>query len=256
MRQDFHMFRHTVVIPTYNEADNLPLLVDALFSLNHEEIGILIVDDASPDGTGEVAEEMAHQHPGRLQVLHRQKKQGLGRAYVAGFELAIRHGAEFIIQMDADFSHSPSYLPEFLRLIQTCDLVIGSRYVAGGSIYANRATGRNLLSWWANTVCTQFILGIETRDATSGFRCWRSSALASIGLDRVRSNGYIFQVEMCYAAENLGLRIKETPIHFEKRRFGKSKMSTEIQLEAVFRILGMACKKRFMKLSKLLRTSF
>ncbi|MBK9050686.1 MAG: glycosyltransferase [Chloroflexi bacterium] len=160
-----------------------------------------------------------------------------GTAYVAGFRQALRQGAEFIIQMDADFSHSPHYLPEFLRLGQEYEVVVGSRYIRGGQLDVRWEWGRWFLSWWANAIWTRLILGLKTKDSTAGFKCWQSSALEQIDLDTIRSNGYVFQVEMCYASERLGLRIKEVPIYFEDRRIGQSKMSIPIKLEAAWRVV-------------------
>lgn len=232
--------RSTVVIPTYNESENLPELVRRLMELDVGELRVLVVDDASPDGTGSVADALADRYPGRVSVLHRDAKQGLGTAYVEGFRWALGNGAEYVLQMDADFSHSTDYIPVLLRAVADCDLVIGSRYVAGGGVYRDRSLGRNLISWCANTIFTRLVIGAPIRDATSGFRCWRRGALEKIGLGTVRSKGYVFQVEMCRAARRRGLRIRETPIFFEDRRHGKSKMSLRIQVEATvwfFRML-------------------
>ncbi|MGD9018548.1 MAG: polyprenol monophosphomannose synthase [Desulfobacterales bacterium] len=227
------MPRYLVVIPTYNEAENLPDLVRDIFSLDLEEVGVLIVDDASPDGTGQVAERLAAQYPGRMDILHRKRKDGLGTAYLQGFRYGLDSDARIIIQMDADFSHPASQITQFLKLIETNDVVIGSRYVPGGTVYSNRAVTRRFLSWLSNSLMARLILGGRIKDATSGFRCWRSDALRAIGLERIRSKGYIFQVEMCRAAQKRGLRIVETPIYFGVRRCGKSKMCFDIQLEAV-----------------------
>lgn len=233
------MYRTLIVIPTYNEAENLPIITAELLVLALDELGILIVDDASPDGTGIKADQLAAENPGRMHVLHRRGKNGLGSAYVDGFRWAMDRKVDRIVQMDCDFSHSPGYVPGLVQLAEDTDLVVGSRYVVGGGIYRDRAISRNLLSWLANAVITRGLLGIQTKDATSGFRCWRRSALETIGLHRIRSKGYSFQVEMCFLAERLGLRVAETPIHFEKRRHGRSKMSIGIQVEAIWRCLQM-----------------
>jgi dolichol-phosphate mannosyltransferase len=225
-----------VVVPTYNEAANLPALVDRLLSLSVPNLELLFVDDASPDGTGQIAEDLAREFPGRIHVIHRPGKLGLGTAYLQGFRWALEHGADYVIQMDADFSHSPEYLPQFLEFAQEFDVVVGSRYVHGGQVDEHWSPGRRLLSWWANSVWTQLILGVKTRDATGGFKCWRRSALEQIDLQKVRSSGYVFQVEMCFAAERLGLRIKEIPIYFPDRHIGKSKMSVLVKLEAAWRV--------------------
>jgi dolichol-phosphate mannosyltransferase len=170
-----------------------------------------------------------------VHVLHRAGKLGLGTAYVEGFRYAMAHGAELIVQMDADFSHSPSYLPQLLRATEEYDVVVGSRYVAGGSLDERWGWWRNLLSWWANSVYTRGILGLQARDITAGFRCWRRATLEGIDLERIGSSGYVFQVEMSYLTEKLGYRFLEIPIHFEDRRIGHSKMSTGVKVEAALR---------------------
>lgn len=223
------------VIPTYNEAENLPRLVTELFALDIPTLEILVVDDNSPDGTGQIADELASQHPDRFHVLHRAGKLGLGTAYLTGFRYALQHGAEYIIQMDADFSHSPAYIPQFLEAIEGYDVVVGSRYVAGGRLDERWGWWRYFLSWWANSVYTRLILGLKVKDATAGFKCWRRATLEGIGLDRIRSNGYVFQVEMAYLTEKLGYRFLEVPIYFEDRRIGRSKMTGRVKVEAALR---------------------
>lgn len=233
-----------VVIPTFNEADNLPGLVAELLALELPGLGMLIVDDNSPDGTGEVADTLAGRFPNVVQVIHRSQKQGLGRAYLAGFGRALEMGVDYIIQMDADFSHPPQVIPQMLAEIRSHDLIIGSRYVAGGRLDERWSWWRRLLSWWANEVWSRRILGLKTRDITAGFRCWRRSALRSIGLNRVVCNGYAFQVEMTYLAERLGFRIKEIPIYFEDRRIGKSKMSIRVKLQGAVDVLRIRWRHR------------
>lgn len=225
----------TIVIPTYNEAENLRALTDALFSLPVAELSILIVDDDSPDGTGELADRLARGNPGRFSVLHRKGKLGLGSAYITGFQAALDSGAGAIGQMDADFSHQPGYLPAFLTALERADLVIGSRYVPGGSVDERWGLGRVLLSWWGNFYA-RTILRMDIKDATGGFRLWRRETLAGMPLKDIRSNGYVFQVEMAYVAQRLGYRMTEIPIHFEDRRIGQSKMSFRIQIEAALRV--------------------
>lgn len=234
----------TVVIPTYNEADNLPAITAELLTLDVDDLEILVIDDASPDGTGQVAEDLAKRYPGRIHAMHRQGKLGLGTAYIQGFTWALERGANYIIQMDADFSHSPNYIPQFIELIKNYDVVVGSRYVPGGQLDERWGWGRWFLSWWANSVWIRIILGLKTKDATAGFKCWRRGALERIGLERIRSNGYVFQVEMCYISEKLGFRIKEIPIYFEDRRIGQSKMSVPVKLEAALRVFEIRWRHR------------
>jgi dolichol-phosphate mannosyltransferase len=224
----------TVVIPTYNEADNIQAMVDELLSLQVDDLGILIVDDESPDGTGALAEQLRGQHPERVQVLHRSGERGLGRAYVDGFQRALADGADLIVQMDADFSHSPAYISVFLARMADYDVVVGSRYVPGGALDPQWSWWRRLLSRGANAAYSR-ILGLQVRDATAGFKCWRRQVLDAIDLVRVHSGGYVFQVEMAYLAERLGFSVLEVPIHFEDRRIGQSKMSTMVKLEAAWR---------------------
>jgi dolichol-phosphate mannosyltransferase len=233
-----------VVVPTYNEAHNLPTLAGELLTLDVPDLEILVVDDNSPDGTGQVADDLARRHPGRIHVLHRPGKQGLGTAYLSGFRYALDHGAAYIVQMDADFSHSPQYIPDLLAAIQDCDVAIGSRYVSGGRLDERWSWWRHFLSWWANSVYTRLILGVRVKDATAGFKCWRRATLEGIGLERVRSNGYVFQVEMAYLTEKLGYRFKEMPIYFEDRRIGQSKMTASVKIEAALRTFQIRWRHR------------
>lgn len=236
-----------VVIPTYNEADNLAKIAAELFALNISNLEILNVDDDSPDGTGQVADQLEEQYPGRFHVMHRPGKLGLGTAYIQGFQWALERGYQNVIHMDADFSHPPMYVPQMLELIAKYDVVVGSRYVKGGRLDVHWAWYRRLLSWWANSVWVRLILGTKTRDSTAGFKCWTSNALQRIGLERIRSTGYIFQVEMCYLAEKLGLRIKEIPIYFEERRVGESKMDSHVKIEAALRVIELRSRYRHVK---------
>jgi dolichol-phosphate mannosyltransferase len=224
-----------VVIPTYNEASNLPRLTSELFALPVTNLHVVIVDDNSPDRTGEVAERLRQTYPRHLHVIHRPEKTGLGSAYRDGFAYSLDHGAERIVQMDADFSHSPGYIPEFLHHIGEYDVVVGSRYVPGGKLDEQWSWWRHLLSWWANSVYTRLILQLPVRDATAGFKCWNRACLSSVLAYPVHSNGYIFQVEMAYLAHKLGYRALEIPIYFEDRRIGRSKMSNSIKFEATWR---------------------
>lgn len=224
----------TVVIPTYNEAENLPRLASALFVLPLD-LRLLIVDDASPDGTGRLAEELSEQYGGRLSVIHRPGKLGLRSAYLQGFECALNEGAQAVAQMDADFSHNPQSLPKMAARLSDCDLVLGSRYVPGGSVDARWPWWRKKLSAFGNFYA-RTILGIPLHDMTTGYRLWRREALLNMPLERIRSNGYVFLVEMAYLAHCLGYHIGEIPIYFADRRWGQSKMSFRIQVEAALRV--------------------
>jgi len=226
----------TVVIPTYNEAENITQMAEALFALDIPGLDVLIVDDESPDGTGRIADDLAAHYPDRVHVLHRTGLRGLGRAYVDGFRWALERGADFVVQMDCDFSHSPSYIPRFLEHVPDYDVVVGSRYIEGGKTDENWEFGRWLLSWWANSIYTRLILGCKAKDATAGFKCWRRETLEGVDLDRIRSQGYVFQVEMAYVTERLGYRVLEIPIYFEDRRIGQSKMTVPVKVEAALRV--------------------
>ena len=226
----------TVVLPTYQEADNIPLITEALLKLPLPNLRILVADDNSPDGTGQIAENLARDHGrDRIAVVHRPGKEGLGRAYVDGMTRAIAGGAEFVVQMDADLSHGPEYLPGMLGtlLSSEADVVIGSRYVPGASVGAEWPWYRKALSGFANSY-VRTLLGLGIRDVTAGYKIWRSSALRAIGLPSVRSNGYSFQVEMNYRAARGGLKIVELPIHFSDRAEGESKMTLKVQLESAW----------------------
>jgi dolichol-phosphate mannosyltransferase len=222
-----------VVTPTYNEAENLPRLVSALFALPLD-LRILVVDDNSPDGTGKIADNLAKQDK-RIQVLHRPGKLGLRSAYLNAFQQVMQEEADAIVQMDADFSHDPAVLTDMAARIESCDLVIGSRYVEGGSVDERWPLWRKQLSAFGNSYA-RTILRFPLRDVTTGYRMWRRETLQSMPLERIRSNGYIFLVEMAYLAYCLDYRIVETPIYFADRRWGKSKMSFKIQSEAALRV--------------------
>jgi dolichol-phosphate mannosyltransferase len=224
-----------VVIPTYNEAENLPRLAERLWALPGTPFSVLVVDDGSPDGTGQVAEELAAAHPGRMSVLHRPAKLGLGTAYLAGFAEALRRRPSAIVQMDADFSHAPEELPGFVAALAGADAVFGSRYIPGGRLDERWGVGRVALSRFGN-LYARAILRLPIRDVTGGFRAWRPETLLGLPLDRIRSNGYVFQVEMAYVAHRLGYSVTERPITFIDRRYGRSKMSLRIQVEAALRV--------------------
>lgn len=243
----------TIVIPTYNEADNLPALARAVWELPLPETHLLIVDDGSPDGTGDLAEGLAREHPGLLSVIHRPGKLGLGSAYIAGFRAALGAGAAAVGQMDADFSHAPGYLPGFLDMLELADVVLGSRYVPGGSVDRRWGAGRKMLSAFGN-LYARLILNLQVRDATGGFRIWRRETLLGMPLERIRSNGYVFQVEMAYVAQRLGYSLAEAPIYFEDRRIGQSKMSFRIQIEAALRVWQVLLTHRKLTPDRRLRT--
>lgn len=225
-----------IVLPTYNEAQNLAPMVDQLLALPLEDAHVLIIDDNSEDGTGKIADQLRNRYPSQVYVIHRAGKLGLGTAYLTGFDWALERQADCVIQMDSDFSHSPKYLPDFVSQMGKFDLVVGSRYVPGGKLDPRWSGWRNFLSRWANTVWVRLILGTRVRDATAGFKCWSRKALDTIPLHKVRSNGYVFQVEMAYLSEKYGLNILEWPIYFEDRRIGKSKMSVPVKFEAAWRV--------------------
>jgi dolichol-phosphate mannosyltransferase len=223
-----------VVLPTYNEAANLPVIAAELLGLPLNNLRILVADDNSPDGTGGIADELGERYgQDRMTVVHRPGKQGLGRAYVDGMTRAVAAGAEFVVQMDSDLSHAPKYLPQMLGTLLSADadVVIGSRYVAGASLAAEWSWRRRALSGFANAY-VRALLHLGIRDVTAGFKIWRSSALQTIGVESIRSNGYSFQVEMNYRSVRHGLKIVELPIHFADRREGDSKMNVWVQLES------------------------
>lgn len=225
----------TVIVPTYNEAESLPVVASALFNLPLTDLKLIVVDDGSPDGTGDVAESLKDSYPGRVSVIHRSGKLGLGTAYIQGFWLALGEGAEAVAQMDADLSHPPEKLVEMLAALQTCDMVIGSRYVAGGSLDERWPLWRKGLSAFGNFY-VRTILGLAMKDTTGGFRVWKRDTLLGMPLERVRSNGYAFQIEIAYIATRLGFTFREVPIYFADRRWGQSKMSLRIQIEAALRV--------------------
>lgn len=222
-----------VVVPTYNERDNLPKIVELLAALQIPNLHVLVVDDSSPDGTGDVADKLAVDGPIPVGVLHRTVKDGLGRAYVAGMTRALDEGADIVVQMDADLSHPTSAIAPMIDLLTTTDaaVVLGSRYVEGGATASEWPWHRKALSAWANFYVNA-ILHLKVKDATAGFKAWKADTLRTIDVASVQSNGYAFQVEMNYRVVRKGLRIAEVPIHFEERTDGVSKMSLAVQLES------------------------
>ena len=233
-----------VIIPTYNELENLPRLIPEVLAQD-ESIHILIVDDGSPDGTGNFIEDEMKKND-RIHLLKREKKMGLGTAYIAGFKYALQNNYDFIFEMDADFSHDPNELKNFLKAITEYDLILGSRYINGVRVL-NWPMARLLLSFFAS-VYTRIITGLPVRDATGGFKCFRRKVLEAIDLNQVRSNGYSFQIEMTFKAYAKGFKIKEIPIVFVDRVKGKSKMSKKIVREAVTMVWKLRLQKMFGKL--------
>jgi dolichol-phosphate mannosyltransferase len=225
--------RAVVLIPTYNERANIARIVEQVLAQD-ERLDVLVVDDNSPDGTGQIADELAAASP-RVQVLHRPGKQGLGKAYLAGFKWALAREYAYVFEMDADFSHDPVHLPQFLAAIEDADLVLGSRYRFGKVTVVNWPMTRLILSYSAN-VYARIVTGLPLFDATGGFKCFRREVLEAIDLDRVRSNGYAFQIEMSFRAWKRGYRIAEIPIVFVDRTEGESKMSGHIVREAVWMV--------------------
>ena len=225
------MSRVVVVIPTYNEAGNLDLLVPQVLAQD-ARIEVLVVDDDSPDGTGKIADDLAEQSAGRVHVLHREQKQGLGPAYRAGLRKALELGADYVVQMDADFSHPPTTLPILLKEIESCDVVLGSRYLKGITV-VNWPIERILISYFGNKYA-RIVTGLPITDTTGGFRCIRRDLLERIGFERIRSDGYAFQIEMNYRFSTQGARIKEIPFFFLDRERGVSKLSLRIALEALW----------------------
>jgi dolichol-phosphate mannosyltransferase len=222
-----------LIVPTYNEAENIEPFVDAVLEKLPASSQVLVVDDSSPDGTGEIADRLAAEHES-VSVLHRPRKEGLGPALIAGFRRALEGGAELILEMDSDFSHQPAYLPRLLDASERADLVIGSRYVPGGGV-SDWGAVRRAISRGGN-VYARLVLGAGVNDLTGGFKCFRREVLEAIDLDAVQSKGYAFQVELTYRAIQQGFRVVEVPIVFRDRREGSSKMSRGIVAEAVWRV--------------------
>jgi dolichol-phosphate mannosyltransferase len=236
--------RALVIVPTFNERENLPILASAL--MTYPNVQLLVVDDKSPDGTGQLADDLARQHPGRIDVLHRTERPGLGRSYIDGIRLALTRPVDVICQMDCDLSHDPKYLPSLIEATDRADVVIGSRYIPGGDI-VNWPLRRRLLSRFAN-LYIHAVTRLAARDCTSGYRCWRRDAIASLPLEWFDSDGYSFLVEMLYAASTAGFRIAEVPITFVERRQGESKLTSGVLLESAatpWRVV--ATRSRFVK---------
>ncbi len=229
-----------VIVPTYNERENLPVLVPQIMAIPH--VHVMVADDKSPDGTGDVAEALAREYPGRVEVLHRTGPRGLGRAYLEAMSRAVQGDWKAICQMDADLSHDPQYLPSLLAAVEDHDLAIGSRYLHGVSV-VNWPLHRIILSTFANRYI-RAVTGIAVNDCTGGYRCWRREALARLPLDRIVSEGYAFLVEMLFEASRAGCRITEVPIIFVERRLGASKLSTGVLFESVLTPWRLVLRRR------------
>jgi dolichol-phosphate mannosyltransferase len=225
--------RALVIVPTYNERVNIATLLERILAQD-PRLEVLIVDDGSPDGTGALADEIAGREP-RVHVMHRERKLGLGTAYIAGFKWALERDYAYVFEMDADFSHDPAFLPMFLKAIENADLVLGSRYNAGKVTVVNWPIRRLMLSYAAN-LYARWVTGLPLDDSTGGFKCFRRSVLQAIDLDSVRSNGYGFQIEVSYLAWRKNFRIVEIPIVFHDRTEGQSKMSRKIVYEAIWMV--------------------
>ena len=233
-----------LILPTYNEADNLENMVRSALPRLAEaapEHRILVVDDNSPDGTGDIADRLAAELP-EVEVLHRPGKQGLGRAYLAGFARALEGGADLMMEMDCDFSHDPADLPRLIRAADDADLVLGSRYVPGGGVERWGLVRRALSRW--GSLYAQILLGLPVRDLTGGFKCFRRQVLERLDLDGIAADGYGFQIEVTYRAVQAGFRVVEVPIVFRDRRVGQSKMSARIALEAVWKVPALRVRGR------------
>jgi dolichol-phosphate mannosyltransferase len=239
--------RALVIVPTYNERENIARIIDSVLSQD-SRIEMLIVDDGSPDGTGQIVTDIARRNP-RVHLLEREKKMGLGTAYLAGFRWAIDRAYDFVFEMDADFSHDPSHLPQFLSAIQSADLVLGSRYRNGKVTVVNWPIGRLLLSYFAN-VYARAVTGLPVWDGTGGFKCFRRKVLETIDLNAVRSNGYAFQIEMSFRAWKAGFHLVEIPIVFVDRTEGESKMSKAIVREAIWMVWRLRFMGMFGRLDK------
>ena len=238
-----------LVIPTFNEAENLRVLIPALFALPLD-IHLLVVDDNSPDGTGQLADQFSLEHTGRMNVLHRPGKMGFASAYIQGFRFFLDQRMDAIGQMDADFSHDPVELVAMMEALAGCGMVIGSRYTGGGSVDRQWSYARRWLSAFGNSYA-RTILGLPYRDITTGYRLWRSTALAEIPLDRIHSDGYVFLIELTYLAHRLGVQVVEVPIYFADRKKGKTKMTFKIQVEAAWRVWQLPFIHRHTNIKKL-----
>ena len=232
---DQNTLKVAVVVPTYNESETLPKLIEKVVAQGIDGLGFIVVDDGSPDGTGAIADGLADEFTGVFIVLHREGKQGLGTAYMAGFQTALDAGAQNIVEMDADLSHPPEVLPGLIAELDEADVAVASRYTPGGGVDPGWNWARKQISYWGN-VGIRLILGLEVKDATAGFKAFRRTTLERIGLDRLRLSGFGFQAEVAYRCEQTGLKVVEHPYVFMERTAGKSKMSFGIVVEAFFRL--------------------
>lgn len=231
-----------IVVPTYIEAENLPILAERIFALDMPMSSIIVVDDASPDGTSNVARNLDRRYNGRVEVIEREHKLGLGTAYVRGFSQALEEGAEYVVQMDADLSHAPEYIPEFIEALGAADVVVGSRYTRGGGVDEGWNLKRRLLSSLAN-LGIRAVSGVKVKDATTGFKAFRATALRSLNLEGFQCRGFGFQAEVAYACQEMGYKVVERPIVFYDRTAGKSKMSLGIIIEAMWRLTVLRWKR-------------
>ena len=236
--KDESHFKIAIVVPTYNEVETLPVLIEQVRQQEIDGLGFIVVDDGSPDGTGELADKLADDYPGVFLVIHREGKQGLGTAYMAGFRAALDAGAQYIFEMDADMSHPPEVLKGLIGELDEADVAVASRYTSGGGVDPGWSWGRRQISYWGN-VGIRMILGLKVKDATAGFKGFRRKALETIGIDRLRLTGFGFQAEVAYRCQKAGLNVVEHPYVFMDRTAGKSKMSFNIVAEAFFHLFWL-----------------
>ena len=233
--KDESNFKIAIIVPTYNEVETLPVLIEQVQQQGIDGLGFIVVDDSSPDGTGELADKLADDYPGVFLVIHREGKQGLGTAYMAGFRAALDAGAQLILEMDADLSHPPEVLKGLIGELDEADVVVASRYTSGGGVDPGWSWGRKQISYWGN-VGIRMILGLKVKDATAGFKGFRRKTLETIGIDRLRLTGFGFQAEVAYRCQKAGMKVVEHPYVFMDRTAGKSKMSFNIVVEAFFHL--------------------
>ena len=222
----------SVIIPTYNEAGNIPVLVRNIFDQSIENLNLLIIDDSSPDGTSKIVNQLSKEYPGKIELIQRKKKSGLGSAYKLGYQKAISSDVDIVVQMDADLSHSPRYIPQFLKQLDNSDIVIGSRYIEGGQIDKNWHPLRKMISK-LGVMSIRIVTGLKVKDVTSGFKAYKIDVLKTLNFENIKCNGFGFQAEMIHFCTRNGYLVKEHPIYFHDRNNGKSKMSIQIILEAI-----------------------